>query len=142
QPIAAPRIPLATAAAAVVRLKLQTYSPKVRFDQLPLGSLRFYLHGSGRFVHDLYELLMNDARGIALGFGTQESQTLVLGSQLSPVGFAPEEGLYEYSPRSFLGYRLLSEYFAMPEKFLFFDLPGLTPAVLSRVGQQNHLEIL
>ena len=27
-----------------------------------------------------------------------------------------------YTPRSFLGYRLLQEYFTFPEKFLFFDL--------------------
>jgi type VI secretion system protein ImpG len=36
----------------------------------------------------------------------------------------------------------LSEYFAVPEKFLFFDLPGLTPSVLSRVGKRDQLEIL
>jgi type VI secretion system protein ImpG len=142
QPIAAPRIPLATAAEAVVRLKLQTLSPKLRFHHLPLGRLRFYLHGSGRFIHDLYELLFNDARGIALAFGSHEPQTLVLSEPLQPVGFSAEEGLYEYSPRSFLGYRLLSEYFAVPEKFLFFDLPGLTPAVLDRAGQQDQLEVL
>ena len=27
-----------------------------------------------------------------------------------------------YSPRSFLGYRLIQEYFHFPEKFLFFDV--------------------
>src|SRR3546814_3404250 len=41
------------------------------------------------------------------------------------VGFDDDQGLLEYEPRSFLGYRLLQEYFVLPEKFLFVDLVGL-----------------
>jgi type VI secretion system protein ImpG len=41
------------------------------------------------------------------------------------VGFAQDEGMLEYAPRSFIGHRLLAEYFAFPEKFLFFDLENL-----------------
>jgi type VI secretion system protein ImpG len=44
---------------------------------------------------------------------------------LKPVGFEEDEGVLPYSSRSFLGYRLLQEYFTFPEKFLFFDLTGL-----------------
>jgi type VI secretion system protein ImpG len=40
------------------------------------------------------------------------------------VGFAEDEGMLPYPGRSFLAYRLLQEYFAFPEKFLFFDLFG------------------
>src|SRR3546814_6187727 len=43
------------------------------------------------------------------------------------VGFDDDQGLLEYEPRSFLGYRLLQEYFVLPEKFLFVDLVGLDP---------------
>ncbi len=32
-------------------------------------------------------------------------------------------------PRSFEGYRLLKEYFACPQRFLFFELTGLASAV-------------
>jgi type VI secretion system protein ImpG len=41
-----------------------------------------------------------------------------------------------YSARSFLGYRLLTEFFAFPAKFLFFDveLPG--PEFLGRQGRE------
>ncbi|WP_445380919.1 type VI secretion system baseplate subunit TssF, partial [Pseudomonas syringae] len=31
-----------------------------------------------------------------------------------------DEGLVDYSERSFLGYRLLHEYFTFPDKFMFF----------------------
>jgi type VI secretion system protein ImpG len=41
---------------------------------------------------------------------------------LQPVGFGENDGILPYPRRSFLGYRLLQEYFTFPEKFLFFDL--------------------
>ena len=58
---------------------------------------------------------------------------------LRPVGFEPDEGMLPYSPRSFLGYRLLTEFFAFPEKFLFVDLTGLDREAAARLG--NRLEI-
>lgn len=45
-----------------------------------------------------------------------------------------------YGARSFLGYRLLQEYFAFPEKFLFFDLRELDQAVRSGFG--DTMEVL
>jgi type VI secretion system protein ImpG len=49
----------------------------------------------------------------------------VLGPEcVRPVGFERTEGLLPYPPRSFIGYRLLTEFFAFPEKFLFIDLAG------------------
>ena len=47
--------------------------------------------------------------------------------------------MFPYAARSFSGYRLLSEYFAFPQKFLFFDLAGLDRKVLHKAG--NRLEI-
>ena len=58
---------------------------------------------------------------------------------MRPVGFEPDEGMLPYSTRSFLGYRLLTEYFAFPQKFLFFDLAGLGRQALQKAG--NRLEI-
>ncbi len=47
---------------------------------------------------------------------------------LRPLGFAPEEALLPRAPQSFDGYRLLQEYYAMPERFLFVELGGLERA--------------
>jgi len=57
-----------------------------------------------------------------------------------PVGFEPDEGVLPYTGRSFLGYRLLQEYFYFPEKFLFFDLMELERARAEGFG--DGLEIL
>ena len=43
--------------------------------------------------------------------------------------------------RSFLGYRLISELFAFPEKFLFVDLVGLSQEELQQIGAGNRVDI-
>lgn len=58
---------------------------------------------------------------------------------MQPVGFAPEQALYPWSARSFSGFRLLTEYFALPEKFLFVDFDDLDARTL--VHQGNRLEL-
>ncbi|RPJ86177.1 MAG: type VI secretion system baseplate subunit TssF, partial [Acidobacteria bacterium] len=55
------------------------------------------------------------------------------------VGFGKDEGMLPYSSRSFLGYRLLQEYFNLPEKFLFFDLANLQPLASGRFRNQADL---
>jgi len=50
---------------------------------------------------------------------------------LQPVGFDEDHGVLPYLRRSFIGYRLLQEYFTFPDKFFFLDLKGLEPALAS-----------
>jgi type VI secretion system protein ImpG len=57
------------------------------------------------------------------------------------VGFLPEESLLPPSPRGFEGYRLLREYFALPQRFLFFELTGLAEAAKRCKGDQIDLVI-
>jgi type VI secretion system protein ImpG len=130
RPFAAPPVARAGDAVAVLRLQLQCYSKDVSFSQLTAGSLRFYLSGQSQHVFALYELLFNNTLAVALATSPRDPQPVVLRPEsIRPVGFERDEGMLPYSARSFLGYRLLTEYFAFPEKFLFFDLAGLGPKV-------------
>jgi len=61
-------------------------------------------------------------------------------SSLSPVGFAPEEALLPPSPRGFEGYRLLREYFALPQRFLFFRVAGIAEA--AKACNHHQLDII
>jgi type VI secretion system protein ImpG len=54
-------------------------------------------------------------------------------------GFADDEALLPYTDRSFSGYRLLQEYFACPERFLFAVFTGLKQ-VLAR-SQATEFDI-
>ena len=59
---------------------------------------------------------------------------------LQPMGFGETEDVLPYPRRSFVGYRLLQEYFAFPEKFFFMNLKGLSE--LQRAGLTSKAEIL
>jgi type VI secretion system protein ImpG len=137
RPLAAPRTRHAADATAVLRIQLQCLSKDVTFKQLGMESLRFFLKGQSQHVFSLYELILNNTLGVALAGSPTDREPVVLdGRCVQPVGFEADEGILPYSTRSFLGYRLLTEYFAFPQKFLFFDLAGLGRAALQKAGQQ------
>jgi type VI secretion system protein ImpG len=119
-----------------------------------IDSLRFYLSGEPQLVYPLYEAIFNNAVAVELrpksatgrsgqGSGGRKgiSPINLPASSLKTVGFEPDEGLLGYTARSFLGYRLLTEYFAFPEKFLFFDLTELAPAAREGYGEQFEVVI-
>lgn len=125
-PLAAPINPQARGAKASLRFILRTLDPGASFADLAVDQLRLHLTGPADRAVALYELLCNHALSLALAEGPNDpNPTLLPPSALRPAGFADEEALYPWSPRSFSGFRLLTEYFAMPEKFLFVDLVGI-----------------
>lgn len=112
---------------AVVTLRVQA-AGQTPLGQLGLDRLRFYLDGESPLVHAMHELLLNSAQRVVITAAAEEpaATAQVLGPEcLQAVGFDPDQGLLDYDPRSFLGYRLIQEYFCLPEKFLFVDLASL-----------------
>ena len=129
-------------AAAALRLELRCLKG-VKLAELELDKLRFFLDGESQLVYALYELLLNNTCQVQLRAleGSSGIKPIVLSRQcLRPVGFSADEEMLPYTPRSFLGYRLLHEYFAFPEKFLFFDLCELNRA--SQAGFSGGMEVL
>ena len=129
-------------AVAALRLELRCF-PDVTFEKLGMASLRFFLNGESGLVHDLYELLANNCTQILVrepGATAKAKPLWLEGARLQPVGFGKDEGALPYPRRSFLGYRLLQEYFAFPDKFFFFELTGLDPMALA--GFQDRAEII
>jgi type VI secretion system protein ImpG len=122
----------------------------------PLEFLRFYLNGDPQLVFPLYELIFNQAT--ALEFRAKEAPfnktlTSMVNYQLEQpapvilppdfirqVGFEESQGMLPYTKRSFAGYRLLTEYFSFPYKFLFFDVYGIDQAIGKKFG--SHFDIL
>lgn len=139
RPLAAPANPQAAGAVASLRLQLATTADG-GFAKLAPGRLRFFLRGGPQQVYPLYEAILNDTIGVALATGPGDPNPILLGPDcLRPVGFERDEGMLPYSGRSFIGYRLLTEYFAFPEKFLFFDL--VPPDGCRASGDGNQLEV-
>src|SRR2546423_1431485 len=100
-------------AAAALRLELQCY-PDVDFRKLGMSSLRFYLNGESNLVNTLYELLCCNVMQIWVRDPTPNSRirpVMLPASAVQPIGFEEQEGILPYPRRSFVGYRLLQEYF-------------------------------
>jgi type VI secretion system protein ImpG len=125
--------------AALIRLRLESRSGLALAD-LALERLRFYLMGEPQVVATLYETLFNNVRQVALRpAGGGEPVWLEPGECLAQVGFGRDEGMLPYPERSFLGYRLLTEFFAFPSKFLFADVGGLDRARAKRFAKAVEL---
>ncbi|RMF83907.1 MAG: type VI secretion system baseplate subunit TssF [Nitrospinota bacterium] len=126
-------------AVAAIHLTLRSQAG-ITFSELELDHLRFFLHGESQLVHALYELLFNHACQVQLRSNQGGQAPAILSPHcLQAVGFGPDEGMLPYTPRSFLGYRLLQEYFSFPAKFLFFDLRELDR--ISSTGLGEELEV-
>ncbi len=128
-------------AVAACSLELACF-PDVQFKSLKLDALRFFLHGEGKDIYTLYELLFNNCIGIVVRNPDDLKQRVVElpASSLRAIGFRDDEAVLPYPRRSFTGYRILQEYFTFPEKFLFIELGNLD--VLSRDAFSTRAEIV
>jgi type VI secretion system protein ImpG len=116
---------------------------KAKLSDLDLDSVRFFLSGDPRTSFTLYLLLAAHVDFITVradGEGKRPSHTLGR-EHVRPAGLAAEEGVLPYPDRSFLGYRLLQEYFAFKDRFLFFDVDGLTGPI-RELGLVSTLEMV
>jgi len=121
-------------------LHLECMAPQQSFEGLAPGTLRFFLMGKSQYVFELYEALFVNVKDVVLAARLSDPAARRLSSAcLRQVGFAADEAMLPYSPRSFGGYRLLTEYFAFPSKFLFFDVDGLDARALEGVGPSLHI---
>lgn len=139
-PIQAPVNPHAPRAAAVLRLSLATTVPALKFSELAPDRLRLHLRGSGPTAVQLLELLCTSTVSIALADGVDDKRPTFLPREaLSQVGFDADEAALPWPQRAFSGHRLLTEYFAFPEKFLYLELSGLEARTL--VQAQSTMEV-
>jgi type VI secretion system protein ImpG len=116
--------------ASVLRLRLE--SRGATFSDLELSQLRFHLNGPSHVTAGLYSLLFRHCHSIALFCRITNRVAILPKSSMRAVGFGAEDDVIPYPRQSLPAYRILQEYFWLPEKFLFFDLLGLdrNPSIL------------
>jgi len=115
---------------AAIRLRIKT-TAGLKFNELSLDSLPIYLRGVGEIPMFLYEQLIGNSFAICLQ-NTEKPinwQQIIRDKPVQRFGFSDEQALLAYSPRSFQGYRLLQEYFAFPERYMFAELKGLNKVI-------------
>ena len=139
-PLAAPANPRAPGAAACLRITLRTTDADLTFAQAGLDRLRLHLRGGTQVAAGLHELLATSCVGIALADGPGDPRPTLIGPEhIRPVGFERDEAALPWPRRAFDGHRLLTEYFAHPEKFLYLDLDGLEARTMQH--NSNKLEV-
>lgn len=125
---------LPAGATSVISMTLEWLSPQASWGMLKGQPLRFYLDGEPSQVSVLREALSRKVLEVMVQTQAhhpwQSAGASVAGAVLRPaqVGFADEEALIDFDARSHPAYRLLTEYFAFPEKFNFIDILVPIPA--------------
>jgi type VI secretion system protein ImpG len=115
---------------AALRLRLRA-GAGLRFADLALERLPLFLRGADALPARLLEQLLAQAAGMVVqSVGAERRWHECIGrEQVRGLGMDDAEALLPPGPRTFQGYRLLQEYFAMPQRFQFVELGGLGPAV-------------
>lgn len=132
-----------------INIQLSLLDDKANFDEMSLDSLRFHLFGDLQTSHSLYLYFCRYLQDVRISVLDTQGNKVYLNSldceNIIPAGFSEKEHLLPYSDNLFNGYRLLQEYFALSEKYLFIDfnhLNGLAEQ-LQRLDIDNisHLEL-
>jgi len=135
------QVPDLPGAQAGLRLRLRAMGD-LKFSKVPLDRLALHLRGGEDLPGRLYEqMVVNRVAVVVRPVGRPAPwQEVVPGTHVRPLGLSDDEALLPASRWGFQGYRLLAEYFACPERFLFVELGGLGRSV--QRCEADELEIV
>jgi type VI secretion system protein ImpG len=141
RPFTTPGAAQARGAASVLKLCLQGFTADVSFGVLAPPRIRFYLKGQAQYTHPLYQLLLGECLQVVMTTSAQDTKPIYLSPDIiKAVGFSQDDGLFPYPENSFIGYRLLTEFFTYAEKFMFVDIE-LGEKISPYYGQNLELYI-
>jgi type VI secretion system protein ImpG len=125
---------------AGLRLRLRC-TAGLQFNHLDLDRLALFLRG-GEPAVQIYEHLVANVQDVVIQSGRQPIrwQRSIGSDAVRQLGFDEDQALLPYTRRSFQGYRLLQEYFALPERFLFVELTGMQRIV--KQCEDTELDII
>ena len=134
-------LPTVPKAKAAIRIRLAV-TAGLTFDKLSLSRLPIYLKGSDSLPMRLYEQFIGNCLAVIAQPASRPPpwQQIVKEAKVTPMGLGEDQTMLPPSPRSFQGYRLLHEYFAFPERFMFVEVSGLETALKRCSG--NELELI
>jgi type VI secretion system protein ImpG len=135
-------LPRSLQAKAAIRIRLRATAGLV-FSKIALDSIVFHLLGAGDLPAGILEQICAHQLGVVVQSPARRGQIVSIAGPeaVTQVGFAENEALLPPSPRSFEGYRILREYFAFPQRFLFLKLAGLGEN-LAACSTDNQLDLV
>ncbi len=126
---------------ARIKLAMACETP---FSALKCDELSFYIAGAEDVASSLHELAVGHPVG-ALVMSTDSPPRVLARLPASAIradGFDDDQALLPYDRRSFQGYRLLREYFALPQRFRYVKVSGLAQAWAGLDSREAELVLL
>ncbi|OYO26547.1 type VI secretion system baseplate subunit TssF [Janthinobacterium sp. PC23-8] len=119
---APPGLPLQDGASALLSIKFASTSEQFDLRHPGLQQLRLFADGEASLRAALLDALFLRGAGAYVALDAHGPWLAVDGALLQPAGYTDDEALIPCSPRSHPAQRLLTEYFAFPDKFHFVDI--------------------
>ena len=126
-----------------LRIRLRS-TAGLDFSQLALDDLHLHCTGLDEVAYRLHELVGGHTLGLLI-LPTQRPAAwheVIDGECVELSGFDDDQALLPQTLHGFEGYRLLQEYFAFPQRFLFFNLSGIGAALRRHGGSEVDIVIL
>jgi type VI secretion system protein ImpG len=119
------RLPVTRPIRGGLRIRLKAHGG-LKFSQLPLECLPFYVSAPDDVAFRLHELVLGASLGSWVGTTDRSpSQGYADSPSVVQMGFEDEHALLPETLRGFSGHRLLQEYAAMPQRLMFFEVADL-----------------
>ena len=119
---APPGLRLPAGTSALLSIQFTSGSDNYHLDQAGFASLRLFADGEPSVRAALLDALFLHGAGAYVALDEHGPWQAVDGALLAPAGYAGDDALIPFSARSHPALRLLTEYFAFPEKFHFIDI--------------------
>ena len=135
-------LPPGTGAKAAFRLRLRK-TIALSFAEIRADPLVLHFRGADQLPSEIYEQIFAHKARLIIQSPAQRGRTLAVLSAdcIRRVGYSSEQALLPVAPQGFEGYRLLREYFAFPERFLFCEFSGFGDVLQQITGEEFDLVI-
>ncbi len=111
--------------------------------KLRLDRLRFFMGGQVEVGMRLHALMVSSCIGVLVGTpGSTTARQWLDAEAVQAVGYDDADAMLPVQLHGFSGTRLLQEYFAFAERFLFMDLRGLQAPLSALRGETLELNFL
>lgn len=130
-------LPPGIGAQSAMRLTFET-APGVDCSALGFDSLDLHNRGGDGLPGLVYEALLTRTCAVCLrDYDSAGANTVLLSNaRVEPVGFSEEEAMFPVTARGFEGYRLIREFFCLPERLHFWRILGLSEGMKKCHGQR------
>ena len=128
---------------AAIRIRLKT-TAGLPFSKLALDRLTFYLVGADETPARIYATMLAHAAAVVVQPITTPPrwQHVVRPAGIHRVGVRDEDAMLPHGTKSFHGYRVIHEYFMLPQRYLFVELTNLAAGVKRCEAQELDLVVL